>query len=58
MDTMHPDMAEAMRKEAEQREREIWEQIAQKEAREDAWRFDRALELQTRELVAQGVFND
>ena len=55
MDTHHPDMAEAMRKEAEQREREIWEQIAQKEAREDAWRFGRALELQTRELAARGM---
>ena len=55
MDTMHPDMADAMRKEAEQREQEIWAQIAQKEAREDAWRFGRALDLQTRELVAQGM---
>ena len=58
MDTNHPEMAEAMQREAEQREREIWEQIAQKEAREDAWRFGRALELQTRELVAQGFLND
>ena len=55
MDTHHPEMAEAMRKEAEQRERETWEQIAQKEAREDAWRFGRALDLQTRELAAQGM---
>ena len=55
MDTRNPEIAEAMRKEAEQREREIWEQIAQKEAREDAWRFGRAMDLQTRELVAQGV---
>ena len=55
MDTHHPEMAEAMQREAEQREREIWEQIARKEAQEDAWRFGRALELQTRELVAQGM---
>ena len=55
MDTYHPEMAEAMRKEAAQREQEIWAQIAQKEAREDAWRFGRALDLQTRELAAQGM---
>lgn len=55
MDTMHPDIANAMQKEAEQREREIWAQIAHKEAREDAWRFGRALDLQTRELAAQGM---
>lgn len=55
MDTLHPDIAEALQHEAEQHEQEIWAQIARKEAREDAWRFGRALELQTRELVAQGV---
>ena len=55
MDNYHPDMAEAMQREAEQREQEIWAQIAQKEAREDAWRFGRAIELQTRELAAQGM---
>ena len=55
MDTNHPEMAEAMQREAEKREQEIWAQIAQKEAREDAWRLGRALDLQTRELAAQGM---
>ena len=58
MDTMHPDMADAMRQEAEQREAAaIAADLAYMQGREDReWRMqERALEDQQRLLAAQGM---
>ena len=58
MDTHHPDMADAMRKEAEQREAAaIAADLAYMQGREAReWRMqERALEDQQRLLAAQGM---